>query len=432
MDYADTVDYVNFRMERAGCTRRSPFTGRAMETIWKASGGIPRLINQLGERALNEAQYRGKERVGGREVKRVVNDPLYQPLFVSKAKSCSMKAAFASTALALCVGVSLGLWYVGIGGKLLPEKDTGVQHVPVENRTLIKKPIAMPSLADKGGSEPTNAGATVEEATLSALVSGEVTEVQQEFQTPRTTHAAAIFGPLGEQPGSSMQMLATHDQPDLRLSAIAWDEDPARCIAVVNDRIVHEGEFLGELRVLRIKPDHIVLNYGNEHIIKGIHTREEEQNLESDDVQVSSEEHSNEVGDSSNQNYIGQSLTLRNYRSIVNFSYAASRLSPEAHEELDRVVSLAKQIPNGNIVILGYTDSVGSYEYNKRLSESRARMVEGYLVENEIDPERITTAGMGEKNPLMPNTSLEGRAANRRVEIELVPDEDYSDSVLGG
>ncbi len=433
MDYADTVEYVNFRLKRAGCTDRSIFTAKALEAIWKASGGTPRLINQLGERALSEAHTRGKKKVGRREVKRVVSDPLYQPLFVPKAKSWSVRTAFAGTVLALCAGVSLGLWYFGAGSKFLQEATTGVRHVPVESRTLIKKPITVPSLAAKGGMEPASTGTVAEEVTLPTLVSTEDTIVRPEFQTPQTTHTAAIFEPFGERLDGSTRMSTALDSPELRLSAIAWHEDPARCIAVVNDRIVHEGDFLGEVRVLRIEPDHIVLIYGNEHIIKGIHSREEEEpSSESNAVDLNSVEQSNEVSSSSNRNHAEQRFPLSDFSSTVNFDYNTSKLRSEAREELDRVVSLAKQSPNHGIAVFGYTDAVGSNEYNKWLSELRAGIVEGYLIEREIDPERITTVGMGEENPLATNTTREGRAANRRVEIRLVPAEDYSDSLAGG
>jgi outer membrane protein OmpA-like peptidoglycan-associated protein len=215
----------------------------------------------------------------------------------------------------------------------------------------------------------------------------------------------------------------THDSADLSLSAIAWNEDPAKCIAVVNDRIVHEGDFLGELRVLRIQRDHVVLLDGNEHVIRGMHTREGDPNPESGAALESSEAQGNEAGEFGNQNHDEQSSLLRGYSSTVNFDYGTSRLRPEACEELDRIVALAEQRGNDGIIVFGYTDDVGSHEYNQRLSESRARIVEDYLVERDINPERITTAGMGEENPIMLNTTPEGRAANRRVEIALIPAE---------
>jgi hypothetical protein len=58
------------------------------------------------------------------------------------------------------------------------------------------------------------------------------------------------------------------------LSAIAWDEDAKRRFVVLNERILHEGEFLGETRVLRIHSDHVILLHRNEQIIERMSTRE--------------------------------------------------------------------------------------------------------------------------------------------------------------
>jgi general secretion pathway protein A len=72
-----------------------------------------------------------------------------------------------------------------------------------------------------------------------------------------------------------------------------------------------------------------------------------------------------------------------------------------------------------NIVIKGYTDSFGSNEYNRNLSAFRANVVKSYLAGKGIHPTRIKAMGMGDVAPLKPNTTSEGRAANRRVEIEV-------------
>ena len=115
MDRANTVDYICHRLAKAGCTNQSLFSPGALDTIWEKSHGTPRLINQLSERALNEAYRSGKKEVGRRQVNRVADDPLYQPLFGTRAKHWSMRTAFVGTAMALCVGVAVGLWYFGLG-----------------------------------------------------------------------------------------------------------------------------------------------------------------------------------------------------------------------------------------------------------------------------------------------------------------------------
>ena len=73
-----------------------------------------------------------------------------------------------------------------------------------------------------------------------------------------------------------------------------------------------------------------------------------------------------------------------------------------------------------NIVIKGYTDSFGSNEYNRNLSAFRANVVKSYLTGKGIHPTRMKAMGMGDAAPLKPNTTPDGRTANRRVEIEVV------------
>ena len=72
-------------------------------------------------------------------------------------------------------------------------------------------------------------------------------------------------------------------------------------------------------------------------------------------------------------------------------------------------------------IVRGHTDALGHSEYNRKLSEFRANIVKSYLVGKGINPDRVQAIGVGEENPLRPNTTREGRQANRRVEIELVP-----------
>ena len=72
------------------------------------------------------------------------------------------------------------------------------------------------------------------------------------------------------------------------------------------------------------------------------------------------------------------------------------------------------------IIAVGHTDSVGTDAYNQKLSLRRSQAVKAYLVSKGIDKTRIYTEGKGEKQPVADNSTSEGRAKNRRVEIEVV------------
>ncbi len=416
MDRADSVDYVNFRLGRAGCEGRSLFSAKALEEIWKRSRGTPRLINHLCERALNEAYLRGKRRVGAGEVRRMVKDPLYHSVFPRKVKSWQMRTAFAGSVLALCIGVSLGLWYFGLGSKFVRE------HAQVEQRTVIRKPIIIPSLAEKSGNESTSPGLIVDGGPVSVATLGEEAPAGPELQQP---YRVSIIESLEERMAEETQMSPIDALPDLKLSAIAWDEDASKSIAVLDDKILHEGDFLGDVRLLRIKPNHVVLIHEDEHVIKRIHKLEQDHTPEATSVRADGEQETTSARIANDEQDAEEASLFSDLRPIINFDYRTSKLAPEAYEELDRIAILAKLSPNYDIVLRGYADNVGSYRYNKRLSKSRANIVQSYLVEKGVDPARIKTFGMGETNPLMPNTTPVGRAANRRVEIEFVPVDDY-------
>lgn len=407
LDRANTIDYMCHRLAKAGCTDPSLFSTRALDTIWERSRGTPRLINQLGERALNEAYQKGKKRVGRREVMLVANDPLYQPLYGAEPRQRTMRTAFAGAVLALCVGVFFGLWYFGLGSKYFSVKSGATSQISTENRTLIKKPIVVPDLVKNRANEPADGMIVEPDGTVPVVAYGEATSIPPDS--------------LASELSSFAEPISTEDAlPDLKLSAIAWDENPERSIAVLNDRIVHEGDFLGNVRVLRIKPNQVVLLRGDEHIIKKIHKVQKDHIPEASTINTNSEEKKNTVSESSEQEQAEEPLSFIDYTPIIYFDYRTSKIAPEAYEELDRLATIAKLSPNCEIIIRGYTDNVGSYKYNENLSRSRAKIVEEYLVDKGVSPEKIIAVGMGENNPILANDTPEGRAVNRRVEIELV------------
>lgn len=106
----------------------------------------------------------------------------------------------------------------------------------------------------------------------------------------------------------------------------------------------------------------------------------------------------------------------------VLFASAKSDLLPEAQLKLNDVANaLIKEDPISKIVVEGHTDSQGSQTYNQELSQRRAQVVRDYLVTRGIASDRITAQGFGPSRSIADNTSTEGRANNRRVEIVVQP-----------
>ena len=108
------------------------------------------------------------------------------------------------------------------------------------------------------------------------------------------------------------------------------------------------------------------------------------------------------------------------YAADAFFDFDKSVLKAEGKAKLDDLVSKVKGINLEVIIAVGHTDSVGSDAYNQKLSVRRSEAVKAYLVSKGIEKNRVYTEGKGEKQPVADNKTAEGRAKNRRVEIEVV------------
>lgn len=116
----------------------------------------------------------------------------------------------------------------------------------------------------------------------------------------------------------------------------------------------------------------------------------------------------------------GDSLLL-NMPSQVTFDVDSSAVKPEFRNTLNDVASTLVQYESTYIDVYGHTDSTGSDAYNQTLSERRAQSVSSYLSTRGVKPARLATQGFGESQPVASNTTEDGRAQNRRVEIRIVP-----------
>ncbi|TWO72045.1 OmpA family protein [Caenimonas sedimenti] len=116
----------------------------------------------------------------------------------------------------------------------------------------------------------------------------------------------------------------------------------------------------------------------------------------------------------------GPSTTKVTYAADAFFDFDKSVLKAEGRAKLDDLVGKIKDINLEVIIAVGHTDAVGTDAYNQRLSVRRAESVKAYLVTKGIEKNRVYTEGKGEKQPVADNKTAEGRAKNRRVEIEVV------------
>jgi outer membrane protein OmpA-like peptidoglycan-associated protein len=103
--------------------------------------------------------------------------------------------------------------------------------------------------------------------------------------------------------------------------------------------------------------------------------------------------------------------------SDVLFETGKYSLKPGAREKLAKIGGIILAHPGLKLAVEGHTDSVGSDDYNQRLSEQRANSVRGYLVSQGVSPDAITALGLGKTRPVTDNNTAAGRQQNRRVEL---------------
>ncbi|HEY5716610.1 MAG TPA: OmpA family protein [Psychromonas sp.] len=104
----------------------------------------------------------------------------------------------------------------------------------------------------------------------------------------------------------------------------------------------------------------------------------------------------------------------------IGFDTGSYELSGSIFQTLNGVAKILNEYPKSSLRISGHTDSVGSSESNLTLSERRAEAVGDYLIRQNVKSGRLSTTGYGERRPIATNDTAAGRAANRRVEINII------------
>ncbi|ELY2766813.1 OmpA family lipoprotein [Cronobacter malonaticus] len=116
----------------------------------------------------------------------------------------------------------------------------------------------------------------------------------------------------------------------------------------------------------------------------------------------------------------GDNIIL-NMPNNVTFDSSQANLKPAGANTLTGVAMVLKEYPKTTVNVVGYTDSTGGQALNMKLSQQRAESVASALITQGVAANRIRTSGMGPANPVASNSTEEGKAQNRRVEITLSP-----------
>jgi outer membrane protein OmpA-like peptidoglycan-associated protein len=116
---------------------------------------------------------------------------------------------------------------------------------------------------------------------------------------------------------------------------------------------------------------------------------------------------------------VGEGIKVT-FDSGILFDVNKATLRPEAQANLRDLARILNKYPDTNVLIEGHTDATGSEEYNLELSRARAQAVANFLAGMQVDPTRFSIMGYGESQPIASNESVEGRQANRRVDLAIM------------
>ena len=111
----------------------------------------------------------------------------------------------------------------------------------------------------------------------------------------------------------------------------------------------------------------------------------------------------------------------------VYFDTNKYNINAASQETLNKLIAVFKEYADTNILVVGHTDSVGAEEYNMTLSKNRAYAVTNYLINNGVSSGRLNTNWFGETQPTHDNSTAEGRAKNRRVNVAILPNQKMID-----
>lgn len=125
---------------------------------------------------------------------------------------------------------------------------------------------------------------------------------------------------------------------------------------------------------------------------------------------------------------VGEGISVTfDENSGVYFATNKSDINDKSQQTLNKLIGIFQEYPNTNVLVEGHTDNTGADAYNMTLSKQRAQSVTNYLTSHGLSGGRFTTKWYGETQPKYDNSTVEGRAKNRRVELAIVANEEMKE-----
>lgn len=128
---------------------------------------------------------------------------------------------------------------------------------------------------------------------------------------------------------------------------------------------------------------------------------------------------------------VGEGIKIT-FDSGILFATNSSDLQPVAKTNIESLAKILNKYPDTNVLIEGHTDSTGTAQYNQALSERRAKSVSDFCAGLGVQSPRLSPVGYGETQPIAPNSTVEGRQQNRRVEIAIFANDKLKDAAESG
>ena len=283
----DTDRYIEFKIEKNGQPELVVFAKEAIKLIWKESGGLPRVINHVCAHALDALAFKDTNVVTSGMVDEVCRESVYAGMFQTKTSKTKKKRNWLPWGAGGCVAlliIIVAVWFVVNQGEksqvvnsaerngavrqsvkpqasVEPAKpqvtagsiadDVGEDVSSVERPTKVAEPFS-PSKGEIDDSGASEFGATEVVVVVEEPVHEEVKDVADAKQEKGTS-----LPPLAEIADGNMHPVIG----ELVLGAIAWNEDPQSSFAVVNSKLLHEGELVDGVRLIKIGEDYILFEY---------------------------------------------------------------------------------------------------------------------------------------------------------------------------
>lgn len=293
-----------------------------------------------------------------------------------------------------------------VAGSAYAQNTGGATVTPVGNGTAATTALpSTPNASAAPGAAPGTASGTVVHGTAGTI-------------TPPPANATpgqVVAG--GKVPDEATKAAVLQKLRDTYGAANVVDQIEVGDVATPPNWSTNVQKLLGA-QLKQISKGQLKIN-GTQIEVKGeVHNEAQRQQLASDMANSLNPTYTIKNGlrvSASEQGVLDQTLANR----TIEFETGSATLTPQGKQILDQMAAALAKMQNRTVDIIGHTDNSGNRTSNIALSQARADAVKGYLITKGIQPQQMTTTGVGPDQPIAPNDTADGRARNRRIEFRV-------------